>query len=315
MTDGFHNFKNPESEMRKWLLFIAVLSWQNSIAQRTIPLYEGQIPNSKASTNKEEQRPNPDVDTLTLHVSVPTLSVFLPPPGKANGTAVIICPGGGYGMLLTKREGSDVARAFNTLGITAFVLKYRIPSDETMADRSIGPLQDAQQAIKIVRERAAEWEIDPQKIGIMGFSAGGHLASSAGTHFQKSYLSEKHSVNLRPDFMLLINPVISFSESIGHLGSRDNLLGRNAAKEGIKLFSNELQIDKSTPPTFLIHAGTDVVVPVANSLEFYKNLKDNGVSGELHIYSSGEHGFLTYPTFNEWFERCVSWMGRMKLMN
>lgn len=301
--------------MKKWLLSIAVLLWQNSFAQRVIPLYEGQIPNSKASANKEEQRPNPDVDTLTLHVSVPTLSVFLPPTGKANGTAVIICPGGGYGMLLTKREGSDVARTFNALGVTAFVLKYRIPNGETMIDQSIGPLQDAQQAIKIVRERAAEWKIDPRKIGIMGFSAGGHLASSAGTHFQKSYMLEKQSVNLRPDFMLLINPVISFSETIGHLGSRDNLLGKNATKERIQLFSNELQIDKSTPPTFLIHSGTDVVVPVANSLEFYKGLKENGISCELHIYSTGEHGFLTYPTFNEWFGRCVSWMERMKLMN
>ena len=168
--------------------------------------------------------------------------------------------------------------------------------------------------MKMVRKRAEEWHIDAQKIGVMGFSAGGHLASTVGTHFDKSHIENLENISLRPDFMLLINPVISFTDSIGHIGSRENLLGKNASDEQIRLFSNEYQINNSTPPAFLVHAGPDVVVPVANSLEFYRQLRENDVSGELHIYSKGEHGFLTYPTFEEWFGRLTSWMKRMTLM-
>lgn len=250
---------------------------------------------------------NKTVDSLTSKVSVPGLTIFLPKENTA-ATAVIICPGGGYGTLLTKREGSDVARAFNKLGIAAFVLKYRLPDSKIMKDQAIGPIQDAQQAIKIVRARAKEFGIDPSKIGIMGFSAGGHLASTAGTHFDNPYLDNADKTSLRPDFMILVNPVVSFNDSTGHIGSRDNLLGKNASEENIRLFSNELQVTKATPPTFLVHSGADVVVPVSNSIKFYEALNQNGVSGELHIYGKGEHGFLSYPSFEEWFERVINWM-------
>ncbi len=277
-------------------------------AQKQIPLYNGAIPNSLPHENKEEHKAHAQVDSLAYKVSTPTLSVFLPEKAKANGTAVIICPGGGYGVLLTKREGSDVARAFNKLGIAAFVLKYRLPSDETMTDRGIGPLQDAQQAIYRVRQNAKEWNIDPGKIGIMGFSAGGHLAATAGTHFDTLTVSHFGNTSVRPDFMLLINPVISFRDTFGHLGSRDNLLGKGASVQKIDYFSNELHITGHTPPAFLVHTDTDVVVPVENSLAFYQELKRNKVPAGLHIYSKGEHGFLTYPSFDEWFGRCTEWL-------
>ena len=292
-----------------FFLFIAVPGF----AQRTMPLYPAQIPNAKNVSDEETRKANREVDSLAFKVSRPTISVFLAPANNGTpGPAVIIFPGGGYGTLLIKREGSDVARAFNKLGIHAFVVKYRLPSERTMIDQSIGPLQDAQQAIKMVREMSTEWQVEPTKIGVMGFSAGGHLASTVGTHFDKMYIPNSSNTSLRPDFMLLINPVISFTDSIGHIGSRENLLGKNPSAEQIRLFSNEYQINHSTPPAFLVHAGTDVVVQVANSLSFYQKLRENQVDGALHIYSKGEHGFLTYPSFEEWFGRCVHWMRQMK---
>jgi acetyl esterase/lipase len=277
-------------------------------------LYAGKIPNATGAPNEENKKANELVDSLTFNVSIPTLTVFLPAKDKANGTAVIICPGGGYHVLLTKREGTDVARTFNKLGVAAFVLKYRLPSGKTMKDRSVGPLQDAQRAIQLVRQKAVEWNIDPQKIGIMGFSAGGHLASTAGTHYREALIENTKGMSLRPDFMLLINPVISFTDSIGYTGSRNNLLGDAPSEKQIRLYSNELQVDKATPPSFLVHSNADSVVPVANSLSFYSALQHNGVTAGLHIYAKGEHGFLTTPSFDEWFGRCVHWMKEMGLI-
>jgi len=297
------NYKN-------WLILTLnlALSFQLSNAQQVIPLYSGKIPNSKISVNEEQITANALVDTVTRKVSVPTLSIFLPPKNQSKGSAVIICPGGGYGGLLTKREGSDVARAFAKLGVTAFVLKYRLPDDLIMEDKSIGPLQDALQALKTVRQNAGKWNIDTQKIGIMGFSAGGHLASSAGTHYDAQIIENPEKTDLRADFMLLVNPVISFSDEIGHLGSRNNLLGKTASAEKIQFFSNELHVNQSTPKTFLVHAADDTVVLPENSFRFYHALRKNKVNAELHIYSEGEHGFLKKPVFEEWFGRVVNWM-------
>ncbi len=295
-------------------ILLFVLIGHSCFAQQEIPLYVGEIPNSTGAPNEENKKANELVDSLTFNVSVPTLTVFLPPKDKANGTAVIICPGGGYHVLLTKREGTNVARAFNQLGVTAFVLKYRLPSNKTMKDRSIGPLQDAQRAIQLVRENAGQWNIDPQKIGIMGFSAGGHLAATAGTHYGDELIENNKGISLRPDFMLLINPVISFTDSIGHTGSRNNLLGDAPTEKQIRLYSNELQVDEATPPSFLVHSNADSVVPVANSLSFYNALQRNGVSVGIHIYAKGEHGFLTAPSFDEWFGRCIYWMKEMGLI-
>ncbi len=290
------------------LSFIFFLWTVTAGAQQVIPLYAGKIPDSKQVPDEEQDQANKAVDTIAVNVSIPTLSVFLPPEGSANGTAVIICPGGGYHALLVNWEGSRIARAFNRSGVTAFVLKYRLPSDRTMTDKSVGPIEDAQEAIKMVRQQAAKWHINPQRIGIMGFSAGGHLAATAGTHFNHDFIENKEGISLRPDFMLLIYPVISFTDSIGHIGSRGFLLGPSPSAAQIRFYSNELQVTRQTPPAFLAQATDDKVVSSKNSLYFYEALHKNGVPAELHLYEKGEHGFLTAPPFEEWFGRCIYWM-------
>ena len=193
-------------------------------------------------------------------------------------------------------------------GITAFVLKYRLPSDSIMPDKSIGPLQDAQQAIKLVRERAKEWNIDSGKIGIMGFSAGGHLAATAATHFNKAFIPNKEGTSLRPDFAILVYPVISFTENLMHKGSRDLLLGTKPSGEQIKLFSNEQQVTEKTPPTWLTHTGDDTLVPVENSIQFYEALIKNKVPAEMHLYPKGGHGFVLFQPTEEWMQPLFSWM-------
>lgn len=299
-----------------FLGFLLVLGLRGywCLGQTEIPLYTGDIPNATGASDEEFKKVASDGEILIYKVSVPSLTVFLPPVEKANGTAVIICPGGGYGVQVSKREGSDVARKFNERGIAAFVLKYRLPDDKFIKDKSIGPLQDAQKAIQLVRDRSAEWHINPQKIGIMGFSAGGHLASTAGTHFHEALISNQQGLSLRPDFMLLIYPVISFSDRIGHGGTRKNLLGTNPSSEQVLLYSNELHAGRDTPPAFLIHGSDDSVVPVSNSVVFYTALQQQGVSSGLFIYPKGEHGFLKSPPFDEWFGRCLFWMKSMELL-
>jgi acetyl esterase/lipase len=243
-------------------------------------------------------------------ISKPTISVFKSANAKPNGAAVIIFPGGGYWINAIQHEGFDVAKRFNDAGVTAFVVKYRIPNDKTMSSRETGPLQDAQQAIYVIRKRAKEWNVNPNQIGIMGFSAGGHLASTAGTHFTTAVNPALKNSNLRPDFMILIYPVISFLDSVGHLGSRDQLIGKSPSKDKISLYSNEMQVTKQTPPTFLIHASDDETVLSENSILFYQSLIKNNVPAELHIYQKGGHGFgMENPTTQDaWMERCLNWM-------
>jgi acetyl esterase/lipase len=272
-------------------------------AQTEIALYPARIPNAIEAENQETNEKG-----VARNVSKPTLTAFLPPAGTGNGAAVIVCPGGGYGVLVIDREGYKVAKELNKAGIAAFVLKYRLPSDRVMKDKALGPLQDAQQAIKTVREKAKEWQIDPAKIGMMGFSAGGHLASTAGTHYDSSFIDNPQKTSLRPDFMVLVYPVISFEGKIGHKGSSANLLGTTPSAERVRYFSNELQVTASTPPAYLTHAGDDTVVPVSNSIRFYEALNAKGVSADMHIYSQGQHGYSKTPTFDEWFGRCLHWM-------
>ncbi len=298
--------------MRKifFLIFCLIFSLM-SFSQTIIPLYKDSIPNSKPSANEESSTYEGENNILIVHnVSRPSLTVFLPPKEKANGMAVIICPGGGYSILAASHEGYDVAKKFNEWGVAAFVLKYRIPDDKTMLNKEIGPLQDAQRAIQMVREKTKEWNIKSDKIGIMGFSAGGHLASTTGTHFDKALIENKNNTSLRPDFMILIYPVISFSDSIGHGGSRDNLLGKNPSPEKIKEYSNELQVTEKTPPAFLVHAGNDDAVKVQNSIDFYEAEQKNKIPAEIHVYPKGGHGFgMNNPTTKDkWMERLKNWL-------
>jgi acetyl esterase/lipase len=288
-------------------------------AQKVIPLYEGEVPNAKPCNEKDHEF----IDTSWMksgilvvdHITKPTLTVFEPAAGKRTGTAVIICPGGGYSIIAAGHEGTDVAKVFNDVGVTAFVLRYRLPKDECMNHKEYVPLMDAQQAIYFVRSHAQQYKIDSNKIGIMGFSAGGHLASTAGTHFDP-VRKELAGSNIRPDFIMLIYPVISFNEQIGHMGSRDNLLGKNPAQKLVHLFSNEEQVTAQTPPTFLVHASDDDGVNPENSLRFYQALRRNKVPAELHLYEHGGHGFGLHNTSTkeDWFKSCLEWMRANKLL-
>jgi len=280
-------------------------------SQEVIPLYRGKIPNSKPAANNESSETANGILRISK-VSEPSLKVFLPPKEKSTGTAVIICPGGGYWIIAAGHEGNDVAKKLNEKGIAAFVLKYRIPDNETMVEKEIGPLQDAQRAIQLVRQNARKWKIRKNKIGIMGFSAGGHLASTAGTHFEKSYIVNKKHVSLRPDFMILIYPVISFSDSIGHLGSRDQLLGKNASADRINEYSNELHVTSNTPPAFLVHSKNDSGVSWKNSMFFFQALQQKNVSAEIYLYENGGHGFgMNNPTSDvKWMDKVLLWMER-----
>lgn len=291
------------------------MSMTFSYAQNEMPLYAGAVPNSKSVANTEKSEMGKDGILRISEVSVPGITVYPAPKDIANGTAVIICPGGGYRILAASHEGSDVAKEFNKMGITAFVLKYRIPNENAQIDRTIAPLQDAQQALRIVRKDASKYGINPNRIGIMGFSAGGHLASTAGTHFSKPVGDNADASNVRPDFMLLIYPVISFGD-FGHKGSAEQLIGKNPSEELVKLYSNEQQVTAQTPPAFLVHAGDDNAVPVKNSLSFYEALQKNGVPSELHVYPKGGHGFglNNKTTPDKWIERAKNWLDSMGLL-
>lgn len=302
----------PKSLLFNCILMITFSFSQNSFAQQenAIPLYI-EVPNSKPTpdTYKEVNE-----NSRIRFVSQPTLQPFFPEKGKANGTAVIICPGGGYGMLAYDHEGIAVAKKFNEQGVTAFVLKYRLPSDEIMKDRSIGPLQDAQRALQMVRENAKKWNIDPAKVGILGFSAGGHLASTAATHYDKPVIETK-GISVKPDFSILVYPVISMG-AYTHYGSKANLIGKDASDESIRLYSNETQVKPDMSPVFLIHAQDDKAVPVQNSILFYESMLAQNVKGVLNVYQAGGHGFglNNKTTTDEWFERCLKWMKENKFL-
>lgn len=274
--------------------------------EKPIPLYPNGVPNSKPTPPGYVEKIANDWIT---DVSVPTITPYFPGKGKATGTAVIVFPGGGYAGLASGHEGRAVAQQFNKIGVTAFVVKYRLPSDSIMVDKTIGPLQDAQRAIQIVRERAAGWGIDPHKVGIIGFSAGGHLASTLATHYSKAVIDNKENINLRPDFAMLIYPVITFGQ-YAHVGSRENLIGKNPPQALIDLYSNEKQITSDTPPTFLVQAEDDDVVPVQNSVMFYEGLLRNNVKAEMHLFEEGGHGFgLENPKSpDHWFDWAENWM-------
>lgn len=280
-------------------------------AQEVIKLWpDGAIPNAIAGAQITEKSETDANGILRIsNVSVPTLTVYLPSKDKATGAAVMICPGGGYGILAASHEGSDVARWFNEMGVAAFVLKYRLPNPAIMTNQQEVPLMDAMQGLTLIRKEAARYGIDPGKIGVMGFSAGGHLASTLATHYNKG---PRASEQAKPNFAILMYPVITFGEK-AHGGSRNSLLGKLVSSpEMIAYYSNELQVTAQTPPTFLVHAEDDKAVPVENSIEFYLACLKNGVPAEMHLYPNGGHGFglrtAKFGSLNTWPDACKTWL-------
>jgi acetyl esterase/lipase len=296
--------------MKTLSLFFFLAAAFPALSQTVLPLYPDNIPNSKPVPDREHSGFDKNGFLIISKISRPTLTVFLPAKERANGTAVIICPGGGYWVEAAAHEGADVAKKFTEMGVTAFMLKYRIPDDSTMVDRSIGPLQDAQQAIKVVREHAAQWHVDPTRIGIMGFSAGGHLAATAGTHFTKVVIPNVNNTSVRPDFLLLIYPVISCEENVAHMGSCEQILGKHPTQDQIDYFSNELQVTDETPPAFMVQSSDDPAVNPNNSILFYQALLKHHVPVELHLYEKGGHGYGMFVKDNNelWMERCRNWL-------
>jgi acetyl esterase/lipase len=267
------------------------------------PLWQGTVPGSLGTTEKD----------------IPHIFPYVPAAGHATGAAVVICPGGGYGHLAIDHEGHQIARWFSEQGVAAFVLRYRLPVD---GYRHPIPLLDAQQAVRKIRAEASNWQVSPDRIGILGFSAGGHLASSVGTQFRNPVLLKDQdsgvvAVSCRPDFQVLVYPVISMQNGITHGGSRKNLLGDDPSDELVDLMSNEQQVTSQTPPAFMVHADDDKAVVPENSILFYTALRKSGVPAELHIFLEGGHGFGMRPQTGpaaDWPRLCMDWLKKLELL-
>ncbi len=292
-----------------------VLAWPDLVAQPmsetdslTMPLYSKAVPNT-AGPGRELVSTRPNGTRFIRGTTIPTLTYFQ--PEKPVKQAVIVCPGGGYSGVAIDKEGFLVARAFQEKGIHAFVLKYRTPLDSTCIDKSIAPIQDAQQAMKIARDSLSAWGYDDVEVGIMGFSAGGHLASFASNAYEHDYLHDKEgSAPLRPDFSILIYPVITFDPPHAHMGSRRNLLGSSPTAEQVNNYCSEKLVNAKTPPVFLVHASDDKSVPVQNSLLYYEACAQHDVPAEMHIYPYGGHGFGMYnqKSADDWMGRLFNWL-------
>jgi acetyl esterase/lipase len=294
------------------ILFFTILITNSYSQNPVLKVWPKGVPGSIMNdTYFEKATENNGVPARYEKVTDPTLTVFLPTAEKATGTAVIICPGGGYGVLAFDHEGFAIARWLNENGIAGIILKYRLPSDLIMKDKSVGPLQDAQEAIRIIRRNREHWRINPQKIGVIGFSAGGHLASTISTHYAEKVYDVSDTTSARPDFSLLIYPVITFDASFTHMGSRNNLIGKNPSPDAISHFSNELQINAKTPPAFIVHSSDDKTVPVKNSLVYYEGLVKYNIPAEMHIFQKGGHGYglsVDKGTQSSWPELCIKWL-------
>lgn len=285
--------------MRSALLILLVLAGPSFAQEKPAftPLWPKGAPGAMGTADKD----------------VPAIAVYPAPADKNTGVAVVVCPGGGYGGLAMDHEGYQVAKWLNDLGINAAILRYRLGSAKYHHPIQLG---DAQRAIRTVRSRAGELKIDPKKIGILGFSAGGHLVTTAATHFDAGKADADDPIDklsCRPDFLIAVYPVVTFTNPYTHGGSRNNLLGKENASDPklIELLSNEKQVTKDTPPTFLAHTSEDKAVPPENSIYFYLACQKHGVPAELHIYEKGQHGLgLGRPgfAFSDWPSRCEAWL-------
>lgn len=282
-----------------------------------MPLWPNEAPHQKRSNEKEKIETD-QIDWIT-NVQQPTMEVYLPTKGNANGQAVVIFPGGGYYGLAYDWEGTDIAKSLNSKGVAGIVVKYRLPISKSIVEtKEVVPLQDAQRAIRLVRSRAEEWNISEGKIGIMGFSAGGHLASTLGTHYDDKVYEKQDGaddLSARPDFMALIYPVISMDNKTTHSGSKGALLGEDPSDDLANRFSANKNVTKDTPPTFLLHAQDDDVVPVENSILMFSALKDQGIPVTMHIYPKGGHGFslaLEDQRLKNWITLLYDWLGNLE---
>jgi acetyl esterase/lipase len=275
-----------------------------------IPLWPEGVPGAKAIGDERSESGG-----RLANVSAPTLTVYAPAVDRPNGTAVIIAPGGGYGMLSTEREGVQFANWLSNLGVTSFVLKYRMKEFGHPA-----PLQDVLRAVRLVRSRAAEFKINPARVGVMGSSAGGHLAASAGTLFDHAAGktgAALDATSARPDFLILMYPVITMDDPHAHAGSRKNLLGENPSTEQLNLASMEKQVTAATPPTLLIHTQEDQSVPVENSILFYQALTRAKVPAEMYLFEHGLHGMglkAEFGTTSDWPARAAEWLRNRGLL-
>lgn len=279
-------------------------------AQTEIPLYNGKIPKSKDCGTENKTQVNQWGQEVYTKVNRPTLTIYKATESNTNQTAVLILPGGGYTILAANHEGQDVAKAFNGIGVTAFVLKYRLPNDTCMFNKEWVPFIDAQAAMKWIRDHSSEYGINPDKIGVIGFSAGGHLASTLATQYQLNLNDQGSRTNARPNFAILGYPVISMEDAIGHEGSRIKLIGKDAAVAIRDQFSTHLQVSRFTPPTFLFHAKDDKTVPVANSLQMKAALDAQKVPAQLLLMEKGGHGFglINKQDPADWFKVLQTWM-------
>lgn len=306
----------------KYLVPFALLLGFTGWGQETADLYPagsipGELPHSLSEVTEKYQGPGGESRRFISRISRPEITMYLPVAENRTGIGIVICPGGGYSGVAIDHEGHQMAERFREAGIAAFVLKYRMPLEATSSKKEIAPLQDAQRALQYVRERAGEWGLDPDKIGIAGSSAGGHLASTAGTHFREATIPNPDGTSLRPDFMVLNYPVISFADSLTHEGSRRNLIGEQDTDgawvipaSGIAEFSNELRVGPDTPPAFVTHAADDRVVKVQNSILFIAALQQQGIPVASFFYANGGHGYgMVNPTAeNQWIEPCIRWV-------
>ncbi len=291
--------------------FVLILSWQTLSAQEFVPLWhKDKTPNSRGLTLEDK------IDNERIQqVGTPGMYAFFPSAQENTGAAVVICPGGGYAHLAYVVSGTQLAKWFNSIGVSAFVLKYRLPESPDLRERSIGPLQDAQRAVRIIRSRAETWGIKPGRIGVMGTSSGGHLAAHLATSTEDAATvnDELDNVSFSPNFMILVSPVITMGE-FAHAGSRTRLLGHNPPAQLIERYSMDKQVTPVTPPAFVVHAGDDQTVSVRNSLMFYDALADKRVSVSLHIFPQGGHAISlrNNPGSTEtWTRLCEMWLGEM----
>ena len=299
-----------------WLSFLfCFIAWQGIPAQKVIPLYpEGKMPNSKGMTLQEEIR-----EERIVQVGNPGIHAFFPTENNNKGVAVLIIPGGGYVRIAYQNARTNVAKWLNEQGIAAFALDYRLPTSPDLLQKEIAPLQDAQRAVRIIRANAKEWNINPDKIGVMGTSAGGHAASFIGTTAEDLVKigDETDKFSFTPNFMILVSPVISMGE-FAHGGSKKYLLGENPSKEMIEKYSTEKRVTAKTPPTFLILASDDASVNPKNSLMFYTALLENKVSASLHIFPQGGHSIpLKNGTGSSasWTKVCELWMTEIGMLS